>query len=166
MSVNVEDIMSEIRSDIKKKGLNNAMLSFADVQSDANPENSADAYDPDTLRGNVQYVSSQYQLNAYRPLSGNPVKVFFQKVIRKLVKFYIEPIAQDQTYFNANSAQALQELELYIIDSQSKSTADLSKQIDDLKLQQKNNRIQIESMQKQIEILQKELSEYKKEGDI
>ena len=31
MAINIEDIMSEIRSDIQEKGLNSSMLSFADV---------------------------------------------------------------------------------------------------------------------------------------
>ena len=72
MAINIEDIMSEIRSDIQEKGLNSSMLSFADVPCDANPENPTDAYDPDTLRSNVQYVSTQYQMQPYRPLTGNP----------------------------------------------------------------------------------------------
>ena len=63
MAINIEDIMSEIRSDIQEKGLNSSMLSFADVPCDANPENPTDAYDPDTLRSNVQYVSTQYQIS-------------------------------------------------------------------------------------------------------
>ena len=50
MAINIEDIMSEIRSDIQEKGLNSSMLSFADVPCDANPENPTDAYDPDTLQ--------------------------------------------------------------------------------------------------------------------
>ena len=115
MAINIEDIMSEIRSDIQEKGLNSSMLSFADVPCDANPENPTDAYDPDTLRSNVQYVSTQYQMQPYRPLAGNPVMVFFKKVLRRLMRFYIEPLAQEQTYFNANTAQALQEMELYIM---------------------------------------------------
>ena len=113
MAINIEDIMSEIRSDIQEKGLNSSMLSFADVPCDANPENPTDAYDPDTLRSNVQYVSTQYQMQPYRPLAGNPVMVFFKKVLRRLMRFYIEPLAQEQTYFNANTAQALQEMELH-----------------------------------------------------
>lgn len=79
MAINIEDIMSEIRSDIQEKGLNSSMLSFADVPCDANPENPTDAYDPDTLRSNVQYVSTQYQMQPYRPLTGNPVMVFSRR---------------------------------------------------------------------------------------
>ena len=83
MAINIEDIMSEIRSDIQEKGLNSSMLSFADVPCDANPENPTDAYDPDTLRSNVQYVSTQYQMQPYRPLAGNPVMVFFKKELQQ-----------------------------------------------------------------------------------
>lgn len=156
MAINIEDIMSEIRSDIQEKGLNSSMLSFADVPCDANGK-SNDAYDPDTLRSNVQYVSTQYQMQPYRPLAGNPVMVFFKKVLRRLMRFYIEPLAQEQTYFNANTAQALQEMELYIIDTQAHSNAALAERIADLELQQKNSRMQIDALTKQVDALQAQL---------
>ena len=146
MAINIEDIMSEIRSDIQEKGLNSSMLSFADVPCDANPENPTDAYDPDTLRSNVQYVSTQYQMQPYRPLAGNPVMVFFKKVL-----------AQEQTFYYANTAQALLELELYIIYSQAHSNAALAERIADLELQQKNSRMQIDALTKQVDALQAQL---------
>ena len=159
MAINIEDIMSEIRSDIQQKGLNSSMLSFSDVPCDANPENPTESYDLDTLRSNVQYVSTQYQVQPYRPLTGNPVLVFFKKVLRRLMRFYVEPIAQEQTYFNANTAQALQEMEMYIIDTQTHSNAALATRIADLELQQKNSRMQIDALTKQIEALQEQLGE-------
>ena len=159
MAINIEDIMSEIRSDIQQKGLNSSMLSFADVPCDANPENLTESYDPDTLRSNVQYVSTQYQVQPYRTLTGNPILVFFKKVLRRLMRFYVEPIAQEQTYFNANTAQALQEMEMYIIDTQTHSNAALAARIADLELQQKNSRMQIDALTKQIESLQEQLAE-------
>ncbi|MDO4156299.1 MAG: hypothetical protein Q4D37_05915 [Oscillospiraceae bacterium] len=158
MAINIEDIMSEIRSDIQQKGLNSSMLSFADVPCDANPDNPTESYDPDTFRSNVQYVSTQYQVQPYRPLTGNPILVFCKKVLRRLMRFYIEPIAQEQTYFNANTAQALQEVEMYIIDTQTHSNAALAARIADLELQQKNSRMQIDALTKQVESLQKQLA--------
>lgn len=74
------------------------------------------------------------------------------------MRFYIEPIAQEQTYFNANTAQALQEVEMYIIDTQTHSNAALAARIADLELQQKNSRMQIDALTKQVESLQKQLT--------
>ncbi len=83
--------------------------------------------------------------------------VFFKKVLRRLMRFYIEPLAQEQTYFNANTAQALQEMELYIIDTQAHSNAALAERIADLELQQKNSRMQIDALTKQVDALQAQL---------
>lgn len=154
MAIDIENIMSEIRSDIQQKGLNSSMLSFADVPCDANPTDTSSVFDPGTLHNNVLFVGNQYELQPYRPLKGNPISVFFKKIFRKLIKFYIEPLAQEQTYFNANAAQALQEVELYISENQNTNTADLASQLADLELQQRNNRIQIELLNKQIKQLQ------------
>ena len=96
-------------------------------------------------------------LQPYRPLAGNPVMVFFKKVFRRLMRFYIEPLAQEQTYFNANTAQALQEMELYIIDTQAHSNAALAERVADLELQQKNSRMQIDALTKQVDALQAQL---------
>lgn len=73
------------------------------------------------------------------------------------MRFYIEPLAQEQTYFNANTAQALQEMELYIIDTQAHSNAALAERVADLELQQKNSRMQIDALTKQVDALQAQL---------
>ena len=93
MSVNVEEIMSGIRAEIQEKGYSSDMLSFADVPADADAGIYVERFDADMLRGNVQYISEHHRVDPYRPLAGNPVAVFFKKVLRNffhmnsLIKF-------------------------------------------------------------------------------
>lgn len=158
MSLNIEDIMSEIRADIKEKGLTGDMLSFADIPCDANPRNRAEQFDPDLLQKNVSYISDNFRLTTDNPITGNPVACFFKRAIRKLIRFYAEPIAEEQSALNANTAQAVQQLELYIEDSQEQSTVSLAKRIEALELQQRNNRMEIDRLQKQVISLTEQLA--------
>ena len=162
MSLNIEDIMSEIRADIREKGLTGDMLSFADIPCDANPRNRAEQFDPDQLQQNVSYVSDHFKLTPDKPLSGNGIARFFKKAVRKMIRFYAEPIADDQSALNANTAQAIQQLELYIQDAQAHSTASLAKRIEALELQQRNNRMEIDRLQKQVLSLSDQLTAARK----
>ena len=148
MSVNVEEIMSGIRAEIQEKGYSSDMLSFADVPTDADAGIYVERFDADMLRGNVQY----------RPLAGNPVAVFFKKVLRKFMSFYVEPYAAEQSSLNANIAQAEQQVELYIRESRMHSTKELLDKVEALELQQKNTKIAMEQMQAQIAALQAKLN--------
>ncbi len=165
MSLNIEDIMSEIRADIREKGLTGDMLSFADIPCDANPRHRAEQFDPDQLQKNVSYVSDHFKLNPENPLPGGGLSRFFKKIIRKMTRFYVQPIAEDQSAWNANTAQAIQQLELYIQDAQAQSTATLAKRIEALELQQRNNRMEIDRLQKQVLFLNDQLAAARKESE-
>lgn len=153
-SINVSDIMEQIRAEIKEKGYSSEMLSFADVPNDADSSVYTERFDADMLHQNVQYVNVNHRIDPYRPLSGNPLAVFFKKVIRKLVSFYVEPYAAEQSSLNANIAQAQSQIELYIQESRMHSTKVLLERIEALELQQKNTKITMEQMQAQIVHLQ------------
>ena len=158
MSVNVEEIMSGIRAEIQEKGYSSDMLSFADVPADADAGIYVERFDADMLRGNVQYISEHHRVDPYRPLAGNPVAVFFKKVLRKFMSFYVEPYAAEQSSLNANIAQAEQQVELYIRESRMHSTKELLDKVEALELQQKNTKIAMEQMQAQIAALQAKLN--------
>lgn len=103
MGINIEEIMAEIKRDIKEKGLTADMLSFEDVP-----------YRGSSQGGNaeqaLEYLRANYYIQPYKELKGNPVKVFIKKVIRKLVKFYVEPVVFEQDDFNANAVTVLDSL--------------------------------------------------------
>ena len=155
MSVNVEEIMSGIRAEIQEKGYS------SDVPADADAGIYVERFDADMLRGNVQYISEHHRVDPYRPLSGNPVAVFFKKVLRKFMSFYVEPYAAEQSSLNANIAQAEQQVELYTgnINPGDNSTKELLEKVEALELQQKNTKIAMEQMQAQIAALQAKLGE-------
>lgn len=107
MDINIEEIMQEIRQEIADKGLTPDMLSFEDVPYQKAEPVSSGSLNSEEARNAMVYLNSHFNLQPYKPLAGNPVAVFVKKVIRKLVKFYIEPLAEEQSNFNANTVRML-----------------------------------------------------------
>lgn len=131
--INVEEIMKEIREDIKNKGYTADMLSFNDV---AVPNEEGYTYNYDELCRLVYQVNQCCSVSWARELPGNPIVVFIKKVIRLLVTFLIAPMSDEQNAFNGNTTRVINQLMGYI-DAQ-------------------NNKI--ESMEKNIEILEEKVA--------
>ena len=99
-NINTEEIMAQIRQEIKEQGLTPDMLSFEDIPY-RKPAQSGSA---DEI---MAWLDSHSYVQPYKQLSGNPAAVFGKKTVRKLTKFYIEPIAAEQSDINANIVDML-----------------------------------------------------------
>lgn len=98
-SINTEKIMSRIRLEIKEKNIPD----FEDVPYRKNigsevPENPDDA---------INEMRSCSYVHSYRQLAGKPLKVFLKKTVRKIIKFYTEPVIDEQNDFNSATETAL-----------------------------------------------------------
>ncbi|MBO7473318.1 MAG: hypothetical protein J6U00_04830 [Ruminococcus sp.] len=99
-NINIEQIMADIKREIKEKGLTSDMLSFEDIPYKKTAQGGSPAEA-------VDYVTSHYYVQPYQEFTGNPVKVFFKKALRKVMRFYVDPIVMEQNDFNANTAIAI-----------------------------------------------------------
>ena len=99
-NINTEEIMAQIRQEIKEQGLTSDMLSFEDIPY-RKPAQGGSAEEI------MAWLDSHHYVQPYKQLSGNPVSVFGKKTVRKLTKFYIEPIAAEQSDVNANIVDML-----------------------------------------------------------
>ena len=99
-NINIEQIMADIKREIKEKGLTSDMLSFEDIPYKKTAQGGSPAEA-------VDYVTSHYYVQPYQEFTGNLVKVFFKKALRKVMRFYVDPIVMEQNDFNANTAIAI-----------------------------------------------------------
>ena len=143
-SINIEEIMAEIKQKIKEQGLTADMLSFEDVpyKKNAQSGSASEALD---------YISTHYYIQPYKELQGNGIKVFFKKVLRKLMKFYVEPVVFEQNDFNANAVTAMKS------PSESKSD-DLSSRVETLELAHKELMIRLDKLERENAELRSRLS--------
>lgn len=111
-NINIEDIMAEIREEIRNKGYKDDEIQFGEIllSSVATPYN-MQAYKEELEKmANDRMVLSYRDISSDRPGLGTIV-TFFKKIVRRLTAFYIEPVVDDQNKFNEEAvnlfAQAL-----------------------------------------------------------
>lgn len=98
-TINIEQIMEEIREEIKEKGYNKKDLSFDDKWVfNSNP--SGNSGDLDELYSLLAEMEQTKAINYYGELTGGPLKKIIKKVIRKMVAFVIVPIVLAQNSYN------------------------------------------------------------------
>lgn len=159
-TINIEEIMADIRREIAEKHLTPDMLSFEDVPYDKPGEAvNKCSLQSSEARNAMVYLHSHYAVQPYKPLSGNPVAVFVKKVIRKLTKFYIEPTVADQNEVNANIVRMLNALEQSAQTSQATSEQTLEKRLAVLELQQKQTAKELAALRKENAALRARLEE-------
>ena len=127
VTVNVNEIMKEIRNDIQEKGYTNDMLSFDDVIVDVGT-GQVTKFDKVKFNEEIFNINHEWNVQAYRPLQGGKVSVFFKKVIRRLVYFFVEPIVLAQDGFNASLVRMMN----CYIDEQNEQIKELKEKIDEL----------------------------------
>ena len=134
-SINIEETMTEIKQKIKEQGLTADMLSFEDVpyKKNAQSGSASEALD---------YISTHYYIQPYKELQGNGIKVFFKKVLRKLMKFYVEPVVFEQNDFNANAVTVIKSL------TENKS-ADMSSKVEAMELAHKELIIRLDKLERE-----------------
>lgn len=145
--IDIEKIMEEIRADIAAKGYINDVPGFGTtlVAGDmSNAELSSGEF-----MNEVSVMNRIFAIQAYRPV-GSGIKAFIKKVIRKLTKFYIEPIVNDQNEYNAHCVRAFNSLS---------SVCGSAAGINSLKEQIENQNKVIEALKDQIYIQNRKIEE-------
>ena len=121
MDVNVESIMNEIRKKIKEEDLDARKLSFEDI-----PPKSEDLgsdisdYSKDNLISSCTYMNHHFEVSVWhqlyfsRPIVGSVI-TFGLKVMRRLTRFFIQPIVEDQNHFNMHVTRSMNQIRNYLI---------------------------------------------------
>jgi hypothetical protein len=159
-NINIEEIMSQIKREIKEKNLTADMLSFEDVPYEK-PTDMSSGSSLEDCDSALTYMNTHYYIQPYKELQGNPLKVFFKKVIRKLIKFYVEPVVFDQNDFNANTTKALNSLRSAV--NTGSESSDMNDRLQVLELAQKELTKRIDSLERENAALREELGKQRTE---
>jgi len=103
-NINVEEIMTKIRQSIKDKGyVEEEKINNFDFTPKINEEDNF-RYDLDTLN-RIWNVNLEREI-----LSRNKLFSFIKKIIRKVTRWYIVPMMQDQITFNSYAVRVINNL--------------------------------------------------------
>lgn len=112
--INIEEIMQEIRAEIKEKGYKESDLSFQDIEIPKVDTASLTEYNEGEMGNSLHMVNAYTRVDYYRPIEGNGIKSFCKKIVRKLVKPIIYHLCVSQETFNSNTARTLNQMNLHI----------------------------------------------------
>lgn len=104
-NINVEEIMQEIREDIRKRGLEDKEIAFKDIMLLGGGTGAP--YNGDAYKDTLSQAAENCEVRSYRELSGNPVARLIKKMNRRMIAFYIESIVDDQNKFNRSAYKAM-----------------------------------------------------------
>ena len=110
--VNIEQIMEQIRQEIREKGISLDIPEFSGASE--KPVAEIAPFDMNEFMQSVAAVDRSYQVERYAPIVGNPISKLIKRVVRKMVNFIITPIVEDQNAFNASVAKTISSLQSYI----------------------------------------------------
>lgn len=100
-NINIEQIMEEIRADIRARGLQDDEIKFNDIIL----SQVAVPYNMQSFKEELEKMAEDKQVLSYRDVASDrpgigKLVTFIKKLNRRLVAFYIEPIVDDQNKVN------------------------------------------------------------------
>lgn len=119
-NVNVQEIMDKIKSEIEAENLSSDILSFEDFFASSNAPMLNFSFNEKAFSNEIRILNAAHTIASDREVTGNGLVRFIKKVVRKLSRFYIEPIVKDQNAFNSHTIRALNGVRRYILDTDAK----------------------------------------------
>lgn len=156
-NVNVEKIMEEIRQKIRDEHLTSPVISFDDVPLATADSLLNNGYDSKVLQSCTEYVAARNRLDYNQPITGNPLKCFVKRLIRKLVQFYVVPIVVQQNALNSSYSTALMQINGFIQGVGDSELLALASRIDELEMRELCRKKEIDELREQIKLLHDEL---------
>ena len=117
--INVEVIMEEIRQKIKDKGIE--VVEFPDMNTLVLKSIGAEStsFNTDNFEVNMLKINKEWNVNADQPITSHRKLiggfiVFVKRLIRKCLRWYISPIADQIQQFNSSIVRTLNEIRKYV----------------------------------------------------
>ena len=113
--INVEKIMAEIRAQIPEQDADWAALRFEDIPVENGvEEQSAAPFDKRGFDRNITALAAAEQVAFFRPIPGGKLKSLTKRVVRKLIRFCVEPICQEVSAFHSGALRIFRELRRFV----------------------------------------------------
>ena len=161
MEVNIEKIMDDIRAEIRAKEYSADMISFSEVAE--KPSQNAEGLNSNELICNLNKANAICLIPHNNPLTGNRIVVFIKRVIRKLIRFYVRPIVEQQNEFNAQTIRSLNEIGKYTMELNARPDSDnMAKKIEMLELKLETANKENEELRRRLARLEQAMTENSK----
>ena len=113
-SINVEEIMAEIRMNIEKRGETPDILDFDEAEADkvcAGGFKGSVRYDENVLHQALSRANEEHNIPYYQMIPAGGLKSFVKRSIRKVIAFIVLPLRDAQNRYNAYTVETMMQLE-------------------------------------------------------
>lgn len=142
--INIEDIMDQIRKNIKERGMLDEELPALEKLRELN--NNSEIFSISDLKENIALNNMRWNINidttiqSHKKILGKLI-VLIKRAIRKSIRWFIKPIVEQQVEFNSSVTRTLNEVNRFINQSQKDAQVkkqDISKLYDEISRIDKN----------------------------
>ena len=146
--INTEEIMEQIRENIKTRDYSDIDLSFEDMHVSGVNRSELDdlKYDPAAFADEIAAVNSFCGVDYWQPMDDGGLKLGLKKFIRKFMKPVAAPLIARQNLYNNSSAKAISQVYAYVRDNEAFKAKARVKELED----------KVDSLEKRIEQLEKQ----------
>lgn len=113
--INVEQIMQEIKEDIQKRGYTDENIDFENITGNVKAVLGIKTdFSAHELECAIRGAADMHRIEYYRMIPKGGVKSFIQRSIRKMVKFMMVPMVDQQNQFNYQTTVCLRQFEAFV----------------------------------------------------
>lgn len=106
--INVEEIMQELRAEIKEKGISSEPLTFADVDKAEDHFHVPTKYNHNLMRNELININGLWDTSVNPEVkASNPVKKAIKKIVHKMVYSIVREHVEQQVIFNSAMVNAI-----------------------------------------------------------
>ncbi len=132
MELNIEQIMQEIREEIKARKLEETKLSFDDIVINEPLVKADSKFSSELLQKQVAYLNQNWNVPIDTPYyTSNGLYNHVKKFIKKMTRFIVVPLVLSQNELNASVTRAFNEMSAYIAE-QELQIEKLTKRVEEL----------------------------------
>lgn len=134
--INVEEIMREIREEIKSKGMEKQTLQFADVSLAEDAFEIPEHYNENLMRKELVNINGLWDTTMdTQVLSRGKLKKAVKKVLRKAVSVVVQQHIEEQVVFNASVVNSINMLHCIAAENEElkKEVVQLKQEVEQLK---------------------------------
>lgn len=114
-NINIEEIMKEIRQNIKDRGYDKVPVSFEEIEMKSSVLKIGTGYNSDEFINELEFLDGNCTTSFHVPIAGgNPIFVFIKKVIRKMTRFIVAPLVDFQNAYNVSNLKCMNQVSEYI----------------------------------------------------
>lgn len=113
--INIEKIMEEIREDIAKRGYKDEDIDFENITGNVKAVLGVKTdFSEYELNHAVEGAAGVHKIEYYRMIPKGGLKSFIQRSIRKMVRFMMIPMVDQQNQFNYQMIVCMRQMEAFV----------------------------------------------------